>query len=417
MSPQNFGLLGMAGAMLRPGGNLGDGFTAYQQGLGQGQQMQSQQLYQQAMRQNLEAQAEERRLKAQAAQQQAEARRTFQGMFGVGQDPAQPSGVDPAMPGLVLPRQSAWTQEKVAAGIAAGYTVDQLKAMAESGNMGRAKVARTADVTGPGGLPQTVQLDDYGGRVGEAMNKPFELRSTSLDGTQINQNPFTGQQVGPALQRTPFGHNADGSMTPGYQRSKAAVAAAGATNLNVNAGKDLASQVGDIMKSERTGVEGAIQLGQSADQLERALDSGRVISGPMASGKIQLLQVGKALNITGKSADEILMNTRQAIRSLAQMDVQARKQLEGQGQVTETEARAVAKAEGGNIDEMTEPELRLLVGLTRKVTAYKASQYKSRLQSVPQELRPFYEIPGLDRFSQPPQGPTDIPALLEKYGR
>lgn len=53
--------------------------------------------------------------------------------------------------------------------VAQGVPVETVKALMESPNFGRAKVARTVEVDDGQGGKQTVQLDDYGNRVGAGM--------------------------------------------------------------------------------------------------------------------------------------------------------------------------------------------------------------------------------------------------------
>jgi hypothetical protein len=53
--------------------------------------------------------------------------------------------------------------------LAAGVPVEMVKALAESANYGRPKVARTVDVEGPGGAKEVRQYDEYGQPVGSGL--------------------------------------------------------------------------------------------------------------------------------------------------------------------------------------------------------------------------------------------------------
>jgi hypothetical protein len=53
--------------------------------------------------------------------------------------------------------------------IAAKVPPELVKALAESGNYGRTKVARTVDVEGPGGAKEVMQFDEYGSPVGKGL--------------------------------------------------------------------------------------------------------------------------------------------------------------------------------------------------------------------------------------------------------
>jgi hypothetical protein len=90
MALSNTGLMGLAGAMLRPGGGLGDGFLAYNQGAQQDVQMQATNMYRQAQAQQMRSVDEERQMKIQAAKQQQESRRALAELMG--RKPPAPQG-------------------------------------------------------------------------------------------------------------------------------------------------------------------------------------------------------------------------------------------------------------------------------------------------------------------------------------
>ena len=60
-------------------------------------------------------------------------------------------------------------QQVMAAGMAAGFTPEQIKAVAEAQNLGRQRVARTVKGMGPDGREYEYQVDDYGQRVGDGL--------------------------------------------------------------------------------------------------------------------------------------------------------------------------------------------------------------------------------------------------------
>ena len=81
-----------------------------------------------------------------------------------------------------------------------------IKALAEAQNFGRNKVARTVEVMGPNGRPQTVQLDDYGNQIGGGLSKPVEMKLQDLGGSVVGYDPFSGALTGAKFDKT---------MTPG----------------------------------------------------------------------------------------------------------------------------------------------------------------------------------------------------------
>lgn len=85
--------------------------------------------------------------------------------------------------------------------IAAGIPADLVKSLAQAPNLGRSKVARTVEVMGPNG-PETVQVDEYGDRVGQGFAKPVELKFQDLGGKVSPLNPYTGAEVGRGLNKS-----------------------------------------------------------------------------------------------------------------------------------------------------------------------------------------------------------------------
>lgn len=195
----------------------------------------------------------------------------------------------------------------------------------------------------------------------------------------------------------------DGTPNPAYQEYATQKARAGAANIvnkiDNKTGESLAGQIGPMAKDSRTRALGAVKMADSAERLESALSSGKVIAGPFASKRLFLNQVGTAMGITGP---ETVTQTRQVIRALAESSVEARKELQGQGQVTENEAKAVEKAMSGNIDDMTVDELKSLVSLNKKAAKFSVEQHKYLLDEMNknqglQGVSKFYDVPGMDR--------------------
>jgi hypothetical protein len=203
---------------------------------------------------------------------------------------------------------------------------------------------------------------------------------------------------------------------------------AGASNVQVRVdnkmGESLAGQVGPMVKDSRVQTDGAVKMFDAADRIERALNSNKVLAGPMAS---QVQTVRQLAQVIGGGNDEGIRQTRQVIKSLAQMAVEARKQLQGQGQVTENEAAAVAKADAGDINDLTVGELRDLVTLTKRASHYTAKGHSEILKQLQSNqgtagLVPFYQVQRMDELlkHQPalPQigSQPSVDDLVKKYG-
>jgi hypothetical protein len=163
-------------------------------------------------------------------------------------------------------------------------------------------------------------------------------------------------------------------------------------------GESLAGQVGPMAKDSRIQTQGAVKMYDAATRLESALDSNKVTSGPFAT---QIQTAKQLIQVVGGGNDDSIRQTRQAIKSLAQMAVEARKQLQGQGQVTESEAAAVAKADAGELNDLTTGELRDLVTLTKRASHYQAKAHSDMIGTLggkdeTRNLVPFYNVQGLE---------------------
>lgn len=169
--PLTMGLLGASQALMTPmaqGGGMGAAFNAFPAA-------QQQAMRQQYMRQQMESQqseAELRRAQLMAAQEKARRETALeagrQSLYGeIGMQPL--------------------TQEIAARAAALGIKPSEL---AEITNAGRAKVARTVEVMGPGNMPQTRREDEFGNQIGTDVGKPFEMKLADLGGSLSPYNPF-----------------------------------------------------------------------------------------------------------------------------------------------------------------------------------------------------------------------------------
>lgn len=194
--------------------------------------------------------------------------------------------------------------------------------------------------------------------------------------------------------------------------------------IEVKMGESVAGQIGPMAKESRVQAQGAVSMFDAADRIQRALDSGKVSSGPFTT---QVQTVKQLVQKVGGGSDDGIRQTRQVIKSLAQMSVEARKQLQGQGQVTESEAAAVAKADSGDINDLTTGELQDLVTLTKRAAHMTAKSHQGILDSMgasdaTKGMIPFYQVPNVERLlkhsPQLPQigGKAALDSALQQYG-
>lgn len=166
--------------------------------------------------------------------------------------------------------------------------------------------------------------------------------------------------------------------------------------IDVKLGESVAGQVGPMLKESKLQAAGAVNMFDSADRLEKALASNKVLTGPLSSASLTVRQF---LDPKGKSPE--ILETRKAVRALAESTVNARKALQGQGQITEQEGQVAAKAESGDIDSMTAGELKILVNLNKRAAKLRAQEHQSMLAEAEKEpstkkLTGFYKVGGID---------------------
>ena len=153
--------------------------------------------------------------------------------------------------------------------------------------------------------------------------------------------------------------------------NKLAQAAASAARVNVGGPqivmpKDLSKAAADILSDSKAKAEDAVASLNSLSQIETALNSGKVRTGPGTTPLQYLDQLGIVLGVAGADTKERVANTRSIMQSMAQQELATAGLMKGQGQITENERKLIAQASLGKIDDMTEPEIRILVGGLRK---------------------------------------------------
>jgi len=175
--------------------------------------------------------------------------------------------------------------------------------------------------------------------------------------------------------------------------AKVKVAAAGAPNsqVTVNTGKELGGKMADRLAATFTQAEGAIASLGAADRIEAALNTGKARTGPWTGWRNY---VEKAFGVN----EEGVAQRRAVEQGIAQLGIDARKVLEGQGAVSNSESSAVEKAYSGNIDEMTEKEIRVVIDVVRRGNRAKIETHNRQLEAAArvegaEEFIPSFELP------------------------
>jgi len=224
----------------------------------------------------------------------------------------------------------------------------------------------------------------------ERMDK---LHFADTGGGITGLNPFTAAPVG-VVQKTgdPFKDLVLGDGAGGVRPNspligaKSSIAKAGASNISVNTEKSLLNEVagglGKGITDAKAGAQSALGTIGTVNRLMDALDSGKVMAGPGTKFRQFGLQVGDMLGIAGKDGQEKMLNTRQAIQSLAQLELDGAQQMKGQGQITEAERSIIKRAASGDVDTMTTGELRLLGGVLDRSARAKIRGYNAQVKPL-----------------------------------
>lgn len=183
---------------------------------------------------------------------------------------------------------------------------------------------------------------------------------------------------------------------------------AGATNVSnrteVKMGESIANQVGPMVKETYTAANGAVQQVDAANRIIRAVDSGKVIAGPLAGGRLKIAQIGQLLGVSGKNDADTIARSREVIRGLSEMTLQGRKQMTGQGAITESEGALAEKANSGNIEDLTPAEIKQLAKASARAARFTYQQHMKNMENLSSDPG----TAGMAKFYKPMPMPTDI---------
>lgn len=179
---------------------------------------------------------------------------------------------------------------------------------------------------------------------------------------------------------------------------------------DVKTGESLAGQVGPMMKDSVALAEGAVKQVDAANRIVNAVDSNKLFTGPLANQRVTMAQVGQMMGVGGKDDAEKLANTRGAIRGLAELTLQGRQQMRGQGAITESEGKLAEKAMSGDISELTAAEVRQLARASERAARFNHTEHMRKLKVMQENpaltgIAPFYQGP-----SMPAEIPDPVPA-------
>jgi hypothetical protein len=184
------------------------------------------------------------------------------------------------------------------------------------------------------------------------------------------------------------------------------------TNITVKTGEGVAAQVGPMLKDAQIQAQGAnIQI-DAADRVIGAVDTNKIIAGPLATPQLRLAQFGQVLGVTGKDTEEKIANTRQAIRGFAELTLQGRKSMRGEGAITESEGKLAERAFSGDIDSLTPQEIKQIANASKRVAEYSIGEYNRKLDTLGKtpEMKDIVEF-----YKVTPIAPMARPGAIKKF--
>lgn len=284
------------------------------------------------------------------------------------------------------------------------WSIDPMKALSIQQAM--AKETPFGKVDPKDYTPESVRAFAAGGAKDFSLLQPRAKREVGPGGQVYDPYAIAPGQV-LADPNKPFSIGPQGLVpnTP-FQTYETNKARAGATNVSVNTEKNLlgniAEGLGKGLTDAKAGAQSSLGTINTVNRLNDALDSGKMMAGPGTKFRQFGLQVGQVLGVGGKNAQETLLNTRQAIQSLAQLELDGAQQMKGQGQITEAERAIIKRAASGDVDSMTAPELRLLGGILDRSARWKIRNYNQQVTPLANNpnaaaIAPFLSV------QEPPQ--------------
>ncbi len=231
--------------------------------------------------------------------------------------------------------------------------------------------------------------------------KPVELKTEWVQKYDAQGNPIYDKNNDPVLEMRTFNpiEGTIGGQALGTKPGNTGVKVSQSVTNNP-ASKNVLEGAGDAAKDRikivNAAAQGAPRTLQTVNSIRAALDSGKVSSGPGTTFGMAIKQIGQAM---GFGVDQQGLNkTREVITGLAELTLQSRSELRGQGQVTENEQKLLERARSGDINSMSIGEIRTVLDVVDRTQRYwldenRAIVDKLRKQPGASDAIPFLEVP------------------------
>lgn len=152
----------------------------------------------------------------------------------------------------------------------------------------------------------------------------------------------------------------------------------GTTIINGPTAKSLSEPVGKRVEASLAKAEGASGMRENANMVQEALNSGKVIAGPMSGPRTTIAQL---LNMAGADNRDQLQNSLTVAKGLAGLTLESRGELKGQGQITDPETKLLEKARSGDTN-LTLDELQQVVNISNRMSKRLWENHQTLLKTM-----------------------------------
>ena len=178
----------------------------------------------------------------------------------------------------------------------------------------------------------------------------------------------------------------------------------------------------DVSNSAKT-ARGSVGTINTLSRMRDVIESGNINVGPGATIQQVFGQLSVKSGVAGRDEAEKVANTRTLIQASAQVGLDAAKQLQGQGQISDYERKSVEKAAVSGVDSLSIPEFKALVRALDAVNRFNIRQHQTLMRGIPEEMSGFsgfYDVqmpPELEPFSEyketvvEPKRPINAPVI------
>jgi hypothetical protein len=246
---------------------------------------------------------------------------------------------------------------------------------------------------GPQGMQELLARTSMGAdSLAEALMPKVSFVNAGDAQVPVNTNPMGGA-IGPVPGATSIPiTREDPTSVREYERAQRDPAfgqflmagkKAGASNTQVSinnaAGKSLAGPIGDRAEASLGAAESSVETMNNANMIRQALNSGKVIAGPLSGPRVT---VGRLLELAGAGDKAQLQQTLAATKGLAALTLDARASLKGQGPVSNFETELLEKARSADINKLTVAELQKVVDIAQDVARRQWANHQNLLGTM-----------------------------------